>query len=153
VLWQRSLTEEFGRISGYGGRLVSPVVDEDLVIIGMACANWGEFGRGGIRFAAFDKNNGQLVWWGSTAHRVRDTHQSTPTVAVINGQRLLLAGGGDGGLHAVKVRTGEKVWSYIFAGGAVNSSPVVDGTRVFACHGEVNPDTAKQGRVVCLDAG
>ena len=33
VKWQRSMTEEFGRITGYGGRVTSPVVDGDLVII------------------------------------------------------------------------------------------------------------------------
>ncbi|MDE2723324.1 MAG: PQQ-binding-like beta-propeller repeat protein, partial [Gemmatimonadota bacterium] len=35
VQWQRSLTEEFNRFSGYGGRLHTPVVDGDLVIISM----------------------------------------------------------------------------------------------------------------------
>ena len=33
VLWSRSLSEEFGRITGYGGRVTSPTVAEDLVII------------------------------------------------------------------------------------------------------------------------
>jgi len=33
VVWSRSLTEEFGRISGYGGRVHTPVVDEDLVMM------------------------------------------------------------------------------------------------------------------------
>ena len=38
ILWERSLTEEFGRVSGYGGRLSSPIVEGKLVIVGMACA-------------------------------------------------------------------------------------------------------------------
>ena len=33
VVWSRSLTEEFRRISGYGGRIHTPVVDGDLVIV------------------------------------------------------------------------------------------------------------------------
>ncbi len=50
-----------------------------------------------------------------------------PVVAVIGGERLLVSGGGDGCVHAFKVRTGEKVWSYIFGTADVNCSPVVSG--------------------------
>src|ERR1043166_7441366 len=35
VLWSHSLTEEYGRVSGYGGWVTTPIVDGDLVIIGM----------------------------------------------------------------------------------------------------------------------
>src|SRR5262249_28389693 len=108
VLWQRSLTEEFGRISGYGGRrppppLTSPVVDGDRVILGINNASWGEYARGGNRFVAFDKKTGDIVWWSSTGHRVQDSYQSSPVIATIKGQRLLISGGGDGGIHAFKV--------------------------------------------------
>lgn len=153
VLWSRSLTEEYGRISGYGGRVVSPVVDGDLVILGLVNASWGEQARGGSRFVAFDKKNGNVVWWGDTGGRVKDTYYSTPIIAVIGGQRLLITGGADGGVHAFKVRTGEKVWSYFFGSGAVNCSPVVDGSLVFIGHGDENPDASgEQGRVICVDA-
>lgn len=153
VLWQRSLSEEFGRVSGYGGRVTSPVLDGDLLIIGMNCAAWGEYGRGGCRFIAFDKKTGEVVWFSSTKMRVLDSFQSTPVVATIAGQRLLLSGGGDGGLHAFKVRTGEKVWSYPFCHGSVNTTPVVDGDLVYCAHGDINPDNAQQqGRVICVDA-
>ena len=60
----------------------------------------------------------------------------------------------DGGLHAFKVRTGEKVWSHVFCDGAINCTPVVSGDLVYCAHGDINPDNAaKQGRVICLDAG
>src|SRR6516162_9948337 len=42
ILWEHSLTEEFGRISGYGGRLAGPAVDGDLVYISMLNASWGD---------------------------------------------------------------------------------------------------------------
>jgi hypothetical protein len=70
---------------------------------------------------------------------------------MIGGQRLLLSGGGDGGVHAFKVRTGEKVWSYYFGSGAINCSPVVDGDRIYIGHGDENPDSNEQGRVICLN--
>ncbi|HXG12023.1 MAG TPA: PQQ-binding-like beta-propeller repeat protein [Gemmataceae bacterium] len=152
VIWSRSLTEEFGRISGYGGRITSPIIDGDLLLLGMINASWGEQAAGGNRFVAFNKRTGAVVWWSSTGHRVKDTYYSCPVVAVINGERLLISGGGDGGVHAFRVRTGEKVWSYIFGEGAVNCSPVVDGNLVYIGHGEGNPEGGQQGKVICLDA-
>src|SRR5262249_56321801 len=105
-------TEEYGRVSGYGGRVTSAVVDEGLVILGLVNGSWGEQTIGGTRFVAFDKRTGQVVWWGSGGYRVTDTYYSTPVVAIIGGQRLVISGGGDGCVHAFKARTGEKVWSY-----------------------------------------
>jgi outer membrane protein assembly factor BamB len=152
ILWQHSLTEEYGRVSGYGGRVTSPLVDEDLVIVSMANASWGEQTVGGIRLVAFDKKTGAVRWWGWTGFRVYNSYYSCPTVAVINGERLIITGGGDGGVHAFKVHTGEKVWSYLMCEEMVNCTPVVDGNYVYCGHGEENKD-GTQGAVVCLDAG
>jgi outer membrane protein assembly factor BamB len=151
VLWQHSLTEEYGRISGYGGRVTSPIVDGDLLILGMLNASWGYQGMGRTRFVAFDKKTGKVIWWASSSFPPKDTFYSTPTVANIDGQRLVLSGGGDGCLHAFKVRTGEKVWSYPFGSAAVNCAPVVDGDKVYIGHGEDNDGEEKQGRIVCVD--
>jgi outer membrane protein assembly factor BamB len=152
VIWQHSLTEEYGRITGYGGRISSPTVDGDLVIYGMLNANWGDHAAPGNRFIAFDKRTGTPVWWSAPCERPKDTYASCPIIAVINGERLLITGAGDGGIYALKVRTGEKVWSYMVSAGGLSSSPVVEGNRVYICHGAENLDTAVQGKVVCLDA-
>lgn len=149
VLWQHSLTEEYGRVSGYGGRVTSPIIDGDLLLLGMMNASWGYQGMGRTRFVAFDKKTGQVVWWASTGFPPRDTYYSCPVVAVIGGERLLVSGGGDGGVHAFKVRTGEKVWSYIFGPSGVNPSPVVDGDLVYIAHGDEVGNV--QGRVICLN--
>ena len=63
ILWQRSLTEEIGRISGYGGRTNSPVIFEDLVIMSSLTSGWGPHGRGLHRFWAMDKHTGIIRWW------------------------------------------------------------------------------------------
>jgi outer membrane protein assembly factor BamB len=151
ILWSRSMTEEFGRISGYGGRIASPIVDGDLVIVGIVNSGYGDQSRGSNRFVAFDKRTGQIVWWSDTVNQIRATYYSSPVVAVIGGQRLLISGGGDGAVHAFKVRTGEKVWSYIFSNKNINSSPVVDGDLVYIAHGEESPDTNIQGRIICVN--
>ncbi len=150
VLWSHSLTEEYGRVSGYGGRLNSPIVDGDLVIIGMLNGSWGELAIGGNRFVAFNKRTGDVVWWGGTGIRVSDTYASSPVVAVINGERLLITGG-FAGVYAFKIRTGELAWSFELCHEAVNLTPVVDGNLVYIGHGEEN-ENGTQGSVVCLDA-
>ncbi|MEM8680386.1 MAG: PQQ-binding-like beta-propeller repeat protein [Planctomycetota bacterium] len=153
VKWQKSLTEEFGRITGYGGRVTSPIVEGDLVIISMISSNWGAQGGGGVRFLAFDKHNGDLVWWSTTGIRPSNTYRCVPVVTTINGQRILVSGGGDGNLHAFQVHTGKKLWSFEFGNGAMNPSPVVDGNLLYAAHGEEIPGRATVGRVACLDIG
>jgi outer membrane protein assembly factor BamB len=152
ILWSHSLAEEYGRISGYGGRNSSPVVDGDLVIYGMINASWGDQAGPGNRFLALDKRTGSPVWWSAPTARPKDTYASVPVITVINGERLLISGAGDGGIYALKVHTGEKVWGYMISAGGLSSTPVVDGTRVYICHGAENLDTSVQGRVVCLDA-
>lgn len=152
VIWSHSMTEEYGRISGYGGRVTSPIIDGDLLILGMVNASWGDQARGGNRFVAFNKRTGAIVWWGSTGAQPKDTYYSTPVVAVINGERLVISGGSAGDINAFKVRTGEKVWGLTICGGAVNPSPVVSGNLVYIGHGEQNVDSAIQGAVLCLDA-
>ena len=41
IVWSRSLGEEVGRISGFGGRTVNPVLDGGLVIVSFLSAGWG----------------------------------------------------------------------------------------------------------------
>ncbi len=151
ILWSRSLTEEFGRFSGYGGRTQTPLVDENLVIISFLNMGWGNQTAMGHRFFAFDKRTGELVWEAEPGSRPIDTNYSTPVVAVIGGQRLLIAGGGNGAILAMKARTGEKVWEFNLSKAAINSSVVVEGNRVYAMHSEENLDTTVMGRVVCID--
>ena len=150
ILWSHSLTEEYGRVSGYGGRVTSPIVDGDLVILSMLNGSWGEMAIGGNRFVAFDKRTGDVVWWNGTGIRVSDTYSSTPVIAVINGERLVISGG-FAGVYAFRVRDGVKVWGYEICHEAVNLTPVVVGNLVYIGHGEEN-DNNTQGGVYCLDA-
>lgn len=152
LVWQHSLTEEYGRASGYGGRIPAPIFDSGLVIVGMISSSWGDFARGTNRYVAFDGKTGQVVWWFDAGFPSKETYCSHPIVAVLNGQRVLLTGGGDGYLHAFKVRTGERVWSYQYCAGAANPAPIVSGNLVYAVHGDENPEGGPYGRIVCLDA-
>ena len=156
VLWEHSLTEEYGRVSGYGGRTSSPIVVDDLVIIHFVQSSWGDNGRGGFRFAAFDKKTGVVRWWSHTDLAPLDTTYSVPIAMVVNGTKLVIAGGGDQGIHALKANTGERVWFMPFtAARGINVSPVADYQKgwVYFCQSEENFGTNVQGCVMCVDAG
>lgn len=153
ILWQHSMVEEYNRFSGYGGRTCTPIVDEDLVIINMNYHTWGNMMMPRHRFLAFDKRTGKLVW-NSTIKSgpPKNTNYSVPVVALINGIRTLVTGAADGAIYAMKVRTGEQLWSFRLSKGAIQSSVVVDGDKVYACHGRENFDNENSGRIVCIDA-
>ncbi len=154
VLWERSLVEEFGQISGYGGRVQPPVIDEDRVIVSFLAANWGATkGPGPMHFYyCFDKRTGEVLWVSAPGEAPEGTNCSVPVVAVVNGQRMLIGGNGDGNLYAISARTGQKIWGFAMSKAALNTTPVVLGNRVFIAHGADNIDNEEFGRVQCVDA-
>lgn len=152
VIWSKSLTELYGRISGYGGRTHTPVIDEDRVVINFNSSSFGAHAVGAHRYLAMDKRTGEVLWWGAPGGRPEDTTYSCPVVAVVDGQRLLVAGNADGGIYAMEARTGEKVWGFDFSQRGMNTSVVAEGRRVYATHSEENHDSTAMGRVVCIDA-
>lgn len=155
VVWEKSLFEEYGKISGYGGRTQAPVIDEDRVIVGFFGLNWGRYKSPPpkMTYYCFDKKTGELIWTSPVGGPPFDTNYSVPTIAVIDGQRLLIGGGADGGIHAINARTGEPVWSYRMSKRGLNASAVVDGNMVYISHGEDDIDTSEfgLGRVQCID--
>lgn len=153
VLWSHSLVEEYHRFSGYGGRTVTPLIDEDLVHVSWwTWSAWGEKGPPKARFSAYDKRTGELVWETKLPQSPKNTNYSNPVIAVINGVRMLITGGPDGTIYAVKARTGEIIWSFNLSKGAIMTSVVAEGNKVYATHGAENLDSVLRGRVVCIDA-
>jgi outer membrane protein assembly factor BamB len=153
VLWARSLDEEIGRFSGFGGRTTTPVVDGDLVVVTFLTAGFGPNAIPRHRFYALDRATGQTVWISAPGGTPQDTTYSAPIVRVIGGQRLLIAGNGDGGIYAIKMGTGEKVWGYPLSMRGINASVVESGGIVYASHSEENIDgSTSMGRLVALDA-
>ncbi|MEM7050320.1 MAG: PQQ-binding-like beta-propeller repeat protein [Acidobacteriota bacterium] len=153
IVWSKSLIEEFGFMEGYGGRTQTPVIDEERVIITFASTNWGAQARPLHRMYAFDKRNGEPIWASSPASSMADKNtQSTPAIAEIDGQRLLIQGNGGGSIFAVQSRTGKKVWEFKLSKRGINISVVVDGSTVYASHSEENLDAPNMGRVVAIDA-
>jgi outer membrane protein assembly factor BamB len=151
LVFTRPLGEEFGIVTTHGGRTVSPIVEGNLLIVSSIAAGWGAQARAGHRFLAFDKKTGATVYVSTPGGRPFDTTYAPPIVAEINGTRMLIAGGGDGAIHAIKVATGEPVWKYVVSKRGVNTGVLVNGNTVYVSHGEENLDTSEMGLLAAID--
>lgn len=155
ILWKHSLAENFGRTSGYGGRLHTPIIDEDRVIFNMVyiLTRWGTGAqKAGHRYFAFDKRTGEVLWAAQPGGRPLDTTYSTPAVTVVDGKRLLIAANADGNVYGMLARDGEKRWTFRLSKRGINSSIVTDGKYAYVTHSEENITGTQMGSVVCLDA-
>ena len=151
--WKRSMMEEFGFISTFGGRTPSPAIDEDRLYLAGVSLGWGENSRSNYRVFCFDKKTGELLWQNGTGGIPVDAPYQTPVIAVIGGQRLVVTGGGDGTVAAFQARTGKRVWTHKVSQRGLNASVLVEGDRVYAFHSEENLKPGEpMGLAVCLDA-
>jgi len=152
VLWDRSLPDEYGAVTTHGGRTTSPIVEGDKVILNALILAWGDLNRTGNRYFAFDKKTGQTVWIASPQTRHYDTNYSTPVVSTIDGTRTIIVGGTDGGYHALKLNTGERMWSIEVSKRAILNSPLFRDNVAYITHGEENMDTTEMGLIAAVDA-
>ena len=152
ILWSRSLTDEFGAWTTHGGRTTSPIIEGNLVIVGTIIDGWGDTAQRRHRFYAFDKSTGECVWTSAPGGRPYDTVYPTPIIATVNGMRLMVVGGADGAVYAMKVQTGEPVWTCPITKRGINNCAVINGTTVFASHSEENLDSNDMGLLVAIDA-
>ncbi len=107
TIWSRSLGEEFGLISPYGGRTHPPAIFEDLVIINGVMVGWGDTAPPAHRILALDKNTGEPRWFAHTKPLPEDTIFSTPFFTVLDGQAAMVIGSSDGAVWAFQPRTGK----------------------------------------------
>ena len=151
LLWTRSFGEEWAAFTTHGGRTMSPVVDGDLVIVAAAVSSWGASQNRSHRLFALDKRTGEIVYVANPGGRPYDTGYASPLIATINGTRLLIAGLGDGAIHAIKPQTGQKVWSYIASKRAINTGVVVKDGTVIISHGDENLEGNELGLIAAID--
>jgi len=152
VLWERSLGEDFGLLTTHGGRTVSPIIDGDLVIVSGVTFQWGQHGRGAHRFIAFDKKTGETMWVSAPGGRPYDTTYAPPIITNVNGTRLLIQGGSDGFVYAIKPQTGEPVWKIEISKRGLNTGVVVHNNLAILTHSEENLDSSEMGMMLAIDA-
>lgn len=150
--WQRSLHEEFGFLSTYGGRTNIPVVFEDLVIASAVVTGWGDTARPAHRFLGMDKATGQVRWMNGTKELPEDTTYSTPSLADFGGQAALVFGSSDGSVWNFQPRTGKAVWNFKLSRRGINTAPLVDGDTVIISQSEENLDNTSMGSATVFKA-
>jgi outer membrane protein assembly factor BamB len=79
-LWSVDTPGEFGSPKGFFGRVCSPLVEGDLVILTPG-------GQAGAGIVAFDASSGKVRWKATQD----EASYSSPVAATINGQRVVLA--------------------------------------------------------------
>jgi outer membrane protein assembly factor BamB len=150
VLWERSLAEEFGMWTTHGGRMSSPIIDRDQVIVSGLTFMWGAAASGAHRFLSFDKNTGRTNYVSSPEGRPTDTIYANAFIADVNGVRTFFSGGSDGAMHAIKVNTGEKVWSWRVSQRGLNTAALGVGQDIIVTHSEENLGSSEMGMVAAV---
>lgn len=153
TVWSRSLGEQFGMISPYGGRTHPPALFEDLVIINAVMVGWGDTAVPAHRILALDKNTGEPRWFAHTTPKPEDTVFSTPTFTVVDGQVEMIVGSSDGSVWGFQPRTGKPLWNFKMSRRGLSVSPVVVGDRVYMAQNEENLDNRTQGSLTCFKIG
>jgi outer membrane protein assembly factor BamB len=151
ALWSRSLHEEFGLLSTYGGRTHTPVVFEDMVIVSGVVIGWGDMARPAHRQIAMDKETGEVRWFNGTKPLPEDTVYSTPVLTVLNGQTAMVFGSSDGAVWAFQPRTGKPIWNFRMSRRGLNVSPTVVGDKIYMSQAEENLDNKTMGALVCIN--
>ncbi len=143
--WQRSLHEEFGFLSTYGGRTNRPIVFEDLVIASAVVTGWGRTAKPAHRFLGMDVGTGEVRWMNGTRELPADTTYSTPMLAEIDGAAAMIFGSSDGSIWNLQPRTGRPVWNYRFSRRGLNVAPLVTDDGVYISQAEENIDSTSMG--------
>jgi outer membrane protein assembly factor BamB len=149
--WRRSLHEEFGFLSTYGGRTNIPVVFEDLVIASAVVTGWGDTARPAHRFLGMDAGTGVVRWMNGTKELPEDTTYSTPSIVDLGGRAALVFGSSDGSVWNFQPRTGKAVWNLRLSRRGLNVPPLVEGTTIYMAQAEENLDNTSMGSVTSFD--
>jgi outer membrane protein assembly factor BamB len=152
IVWSIPLHEQLGVLSTYGGRTNFPIICDQLVILGAVVIGWGDMAQPAHRFIGFDKGTGEIRWFVSTKLRPEDTIYSAPALAIVNGQKLLISGSGDGSVYALQPRTGKLVWQYEYSRRGINNAPTFGDGVVYIGHEEENLTGTKRGALAAIKA-
>jgi outer membrane protein assembly factor BamB len=153
TVWERRLGEEMGRSSGYGGRTHTPLVDGDQLVMSVVGTGWGDLGALRQRYVSFDKRTGRVNWIATPGDAgVEDfNNQANAVVAEIGGRRLIIGGGADGWMYALRAATGELQWKFRLSQKSLNSPVTVVGDTVYATSNGEPVEGNFLGQIVALD--
>jgi len=153
TVWERRLGEEMGRSSGYGGRTHTPLLDGQQLIMSVVGTGWGDLSPLRQRYVAFDKRTGAVIWIATPSDAgVEDfNNQANAVVAEIGGRRLIIGGGADGWIYALRSETGELQWKFRLSQKSLNSPVTVVGSTVYATSNGEPIEGNFLGQIVAID--
>ncbi len=142
VLWQRSLTTEFGKFDNHHGLGSSPAQSADAVFVNIQH-------RGPSYLIALDKATGQTKW---KVDRKSSQSWSSP-VTFERGEQTQVVLSSGGSVDSYAATTGEKLWSIGELSGNSVPSPLIAGSQLFLgatlSDFEVSENAAKSN--LCLE--
>jgi outer membrane protein assembly factor BamB len=150
LLWERSLAEEFGMWTTHGGRMSSPVVDGEQVIVSGLTYMWGASSNGAHRFLSFDKTSGRTIYASAPEGRPTDTIYANAFIADVGPVRTFFSGGSDGAMHGLKINTGEKIWSWRVSQRGLNTAALGVGSDIIVTHSEENVGSSEMGMIAAV---
>ncbi len=152
ILWEKSMLEEYGMLSTYGGRTNFPTIFEDMLFVSGVTTGWDQIAIPAHRVLALDKKTGAPIWMMGTRPRPEDTTYSTSIFTVLNGQAAMVFGAADGAVYALQPRTGKVIWKYQASPRGINVTPLVENGIVYCAHGEQNEsDRTILGAIFAFD--
>ena len=151
LLWERSLAEEFGMWTTHGGRVSSPIIDGDQLIVSGLMFSWGEHAGGAHRYHLVrqDDRPRQLD---QLARGTADRHRSTPirSSPTSTARARSSPAAATARMHALKIATGERVWSWLVSKRGLNTAALMVGPDVLVSHSEENIDSSEMGMLAAV---
>ncbi|MBI3831208.1 MAG: PQQ-binding-like beta-propeller repeat protein [Planctomycetes bacterium] len=165
-VWHHSMMEELGQMTFPNGRVGSPIVDGEFVIMHYITTNWGAQGPACDRYYGFEKKSGRLVWSCTpslipsknpkvppAAVQPHDNSFCLPVLAWQNGKRVAYVTTGCGDVACFNVRNGEPLWRYPISQSGINTSVILYKDKVIAIQGLENLDAPTHGRMTAVKIG
>ena len=135
----------------HGGRMSSPIVDGDQVIVSGLTFLWGHSPAARTGSCRFDKSTGQTVWVSSL--KAGRLTPSTPTRSCRRQRHADVLLRRQRRRHArVKVDTGEPVWNWLVSKRGLNTAALVVGEDVIVSHSEENIGSNEMGMMAAVPA-
>ena len=120
VLWEKSLTEEYGPFESTIGLAASPIQHDDRVIILVDH-------EGASYLLSVDKKTGETIGKGERDSRVS---YASPSIAVIAGKPHIVCSSA-GSIEGFDPANGERLWHYDQVGGNSQNTPLAFGDGFF----------------------
>jgi outer membrane protein assembly factor BamB len=128
-------------------------LDGEQLIMSVVGTGWGDLSPLRQRYVSFDKRTGVVNWIATPSDAVVEdfNNQANAVAADIGGRRLVIGGGADGWIYALRAETGELQWKFRLSQKSLNSPVTVVGNTVYATSNGEPVEGNFLGQIVAID--